>query len=246
MGKKKSFVFYYDWRDILEPLGNEKAGELLCAVLKYVCEREETEFQDVALKISYNFIVNTIKRDEEKYQKICDKRSDSGKLGGRPPKASALYKNQMLFEKAKKADNDNDNDNVTDNDTDNVNVNDTSPSFSKKTVCVYDEVFLSFWSEYPKKVGKGEAYKQWKKQRLGVNDLECILSALMWQRKSRDWLSLGGRFVPNPATYISQRRWEDEPQPQIYVTDISDPSCYNDGDALPDYILKGEYDNGAG
>ena len=69
MSKKKSFVFYYDWRDILEPLGNEKVGELMRAVLNYVCDEQETEFDDVALKISYNFIVNTIKRFRIKYLK---------------------------------------------------------------------------------------------------------------------------------------------------------------------------------
>ena len=144
MSKKKSFVFYYDWRDILEPLDNERVGELMCAVLKYVCDKEETDFQDVAPKISYNFIVNTIKRDEEKYQDICEKNAKNGKLGGRPKKANALYKNQTLFEKPKKADNDNDtdndndndNDNVNDTDTDNVKDNDVSSSFSKKTMCV--------------------------------------------------------------------------------------------------------------
>ncbi len=138
MSKKKSFAFYYDWRDILEPLGNEKVGELMCAVLNYVCDEEETDFQDVALKISYNFIVNTIKRDEEKYRKICDKNARNGKLGGRPKKANALCENRTLLKKAKKADNDNDNDNDTDTDTDTDNVNDTDipSSFSKKTPCV--------------------------------------------------------------------------------------------------------------
>lgn len=261
MEKKKSFVFYYDWRDILVPLGNERVGELMCAVLKYVCDKEETDFQDVALKISYNFIVNAIKRDEEKYQDICEKNAKNGKLGGRPKKANALYKNQTLFEKPKKADNDNDNDNENEND----NVNNTlSPSIchvqsatkeqsslsapkeqssspSKKGDGAYNDLFLSFWSEYPKKVGKGEAYKQWKRLRLSVSDMERVKQALSWQKRSREWLESGGRFIPNPSTYLSQRRWEDEPLCSRYGGDITNPSAYNDGDELPEFIIKGDF-----
>ena len=252
MSKKKSFVFYYDWRDILEPLDNERVGELMCAVLKYVCDKEETDFQDVALKISYNFIVNTIKRDEEKYQDICEKRREWGKLARAKNNESCIQADAegsiSLLKPAYADDNDtdtdNDNDNVNDTDTDNVKVNDVPSSFSKKTPCVYDEQFLSFWSDYPKKVGKGEAYKQWKKQRLGKKDVDIIKASLKWQRKSRAWLDSGGRFVPNPATYISQRRWEDEPPEGLHLTDIADPLCYTDGDILPEYILKGEYNNG--
>ncbi len=244
MSKKKSFVFYYDWRDILEPLGYEATGKLMYAILKYVCDDEETDFKDVALKISYNFIINTIKRDGEKYKEICEKRASSGKLGGRPPKANALSENQMLLKKAKKADNDNDNDNVNVNVnvTDNV-VNNKSSSFSKKTACVYDDVFLSFWSEYPKKVGKGEAFKQWKKLRLSVDDLQDIKSSLSWQKKSSAWVESNGRFVPNPATYLSQRRWEDEPLGESFCDDITNPLKYTDGDILPEYIMKGEFEN---
>ena len=30
---------------------------------------------------------------------------------------------------------------------------------------------------------------------------------------SFDWQKEGGRFVPQPATYLNQRRWEDESVP---------------------------------
>lgn len=30
-----------------------------------------------------------------------------------------------------------------------------------------------------------------------------------WKR-SADWQRDGGRFIPYPATFLSQRRWEDE------------------------------------
>jgi hypothetical protein len=68
--------------------------------------------------------------------------------------------------------------------------------------------FEAFWQEYPKKRGKGDAEKSW----LKINpSLPAVLAALEWQRESKDWLKDQGQFIPNPATYINQRRWMDEP-----------------------------------
>lgn len=236
MSKKKSFVFYYDWRDILEPLGNEMIGELMLAVLKYACDNEETVFENVALKISYNFIINTIKRDSEKYMDICEKRAMARKgksLGNKNEIITNDNKCNQLITFVE--DNDNDNDNVNDTENDKI----ISSSFSEKTACAYSEDFLLFWKEYPKKVGKGEAFRQWKKSRLTRADIADILNALKWQKRSSAWINSSGRFIPNPSTYISQRRWEDEPT-EVIGTDITSPQSYNDGDDLPEFIMKGE------
>lgn len=37
-------------------------------------------------------------------------------------------------------------------------------------------------------------------------------AAIAAQRRSRQWLDEGGRFVPNPATWLNQERWDDEPE----------------------------------
>lgn len=260
MGIKKSFIFYYDWWDIFEPLSDEQKGVLISKIFSYVKEGEETDIDDLALKISFNVIRNTINRDVEKYEKICIERTKNAKKGAlkrwgndenetnneiaekekskvNMPNAAKCY--QMV---PNDTDNDNDNDNDTDNvnDNDNDNVNDNNISFSAKTARVYSEDFLLFWKEYPKKVGKGEAYKQWKKAKLTCDEKTEIINALKWQKKSYNWCNSNGRFIPNPSTYISQRRWEDEPDLNL-DNDITDPNRYTDGDILPDYIMRGDY-----
>lgn len=74
----------------------------------------------------------------------------------------------------------------------------------------YQQDFLAFWAAYPKKVGKGGAFISWERQ---APDLQVVLVSLEWQSRLPDWLKEGGTYVPNPATYINQRRWEDEPPP---------------------------------
>lgn len=42
--------------------------------------------------------------------------------------------------------------------------------------------------------------------------LDAVLTALEWQTRMEAWQRDGGRYVPNPATWLNGRRWEDEPQ----------------------------------
>jgi hypothetical protein len=69
--------------------------------------------------------------------------------------------------------------------------------------------FEVFWKTYPRKVGKGEAEKQWSKAK-GI-DLQAVLKAIERARATEQWQKDGGQFIPHPATWLSQRRWEDEP-----------------------------------
>lgn len=70
--------------------------------------------------------------------------------------------------------------------------------------------FNEFWAAYPNKVGKGAAERSWVKYaRNNPYLLENVLNALKWQRVSKKWLQ---GFIPNPATYLNQKRWLDEPE----------------------------------
>jgi hypothetical protein len=82
----------------------------------------------------------------------------------------------------------------------------TSPSLPTSSVSLGG--FSSFWRLYPKRVGKGEALKAWKKNRC-EKITESILLALENQLA---WLTReNGKYIPNPATWLNQKRWEDEP-----------------------------------
>ena len=66
--------------------------------------------------------------------------------------------------------------------------------------------FAEFWIAYPKKVGKGAAESAWKKLKPSLTQ---ALDAVSIQAKSEQWQRDGGQFIPNPATWLNQRRWED-------------------------------------
>lgn len=69
--------------------------------------------------------------------------------------------------------------------------------------------FDAFWSAYPKKVGKKAALSAWLKAK-DKPTIEDVLTAITAQKRSEQWTADGGRYIPNPATWINQGRWDDD------------------------------------
>ena len=116
MIKKKSFVLYTDYREMIEMLPIKERGELLTALFEYVESGVISDFSNSpALNMCFSFIRSQIDRDTEKYIERCEKNRINGSKGG---KATASNREQSF---ANQADNDNetDNDNDNDNETDN-------------------------------------------------------------------------------------------------------------------------------
>ena len=76
--------------------------------------------------------------------------------------------------------------------------------------------FEQFWTAYPKKVGKQAAQKAFRnaQNRPRIDDL---LKAIDRARLSEQWRKDGGQFIPNPATWLNQGRWDDEPVQIVQV-----------------------------
>ena len=70
--------------------------------------------------------------------------------------------------------------------------------------------FLAFWNAYPKKIGKQAALKAYQKIPQSKEQLQIILNAIKKQKQSAQWQKDNGQFIPNPATWLNQGRWEDE------------------------------------
>lgn len=69
--------------------------------------------------------------------------------------------------------------------------------------------FDEFWASYPKKVGKQSALKSFAKA-IKTVDLQTLLTAIDRQKRSSQWSRDNGQYIPNPATWLNQGRWEDE------------------------------------
>ena len=76
-----------------------------------------------------------------------------------------------------------------------------------------DADFDSFWAEYPRKAGgKKRAHAAWVKAS-GRPHITAIIAVVRAHADSDQWQRDGGQYVPYPATWLNQQRWEDTPGP---------------------------------
>ena len=87
------------------------------------------------------------------------------------------------------------------------------------------ERFAAFWAAYPRKVGKVAAWRSWQKRRPTLELSEGILRALEAQRGYLE--RENGKYIPNPATWLNQGRWQDEP-PTLADAPSYDWTCPHD------------------
>jgi len=74
------------------------------------------------------------------------------------------------------------------------------------------ESFEIFWEAYPRKIAKGEARRVWQtKVKPDEGLLRVILAAVETCKQSEQWQT--PKYIPHARTWLSQQRWEDEPDP---------------------------------
>ena len=90
---------------------------------------------------------------------------------------------------------------------------DETPKPKPKRIPTAPNGFEEFWQAYPKKVAKPEAQKAWLKLKLDA-DAQADIQKAIAERSQGDPQWTTPQYIPNPATYLNQRRWEDEWRPQ--------------------------------
>jgi len=81
-----------------------------------------------------------------------------------------------------------------------------------------DGLFDVFWKEYPKKQAKPAAERAFQRANPSQEILDRMIKVIQASRKTEGWQEKNGKYIPQPATWLNQRRWEDE------TTDISKQS----------------------
>lgn len=72
----------------------------------------------------------------------------------------------------------------------------------------YSVEFNAFWSAYPKKKRRAEAWKSWQTIKPPV---DLVMAALGWQVEQHDWLKEAGKYVPKAADWIEDAGWTAKP-----------------------------------
>ena len=69
--------------------------------------------------------------------------------------------------------------------------------------------FADFWGVYPRKESKVKAINAWKKNEPDQATQSRILKDVVARKASEAWTKENGQYIPHPASYLNQRRWED-------------------------------------
>lgn len=87
---------------------------------------------------------------------------------------------------------------------------DTTSTSLKNNISVYnDKNFVEFWSRYPNKAGKYSAFKAWVKLSPDNGLIERIMQSLDQHIASDQWQRDNGKYIPHPATWLNQKRYDD-------------------------------------
>ncbi|HNR33480.1 MAG TPA: hypothetical protein PKI11_21495 [Candidatus Hydrogenedentes bacterium] len=73
--------------------------------------------------------------------------------------------------------------------------------------------FEDFWKAYPRKQQQTKAAQAWNKLDPDTDTAVTILDAVKAWKRSKQWQSERGRYVPLPHNFLLNRIWEDEPGP---------------------------------
>ncbi len=242
MSNKRYFMMFLDYKEHLELLTDEERGKLLMALFAYADDGTVAEL-DGMTRMAFSFLRAQIDRDNKKYAERCAKNRDnvltrykdeSTNVYDRSleaTKSTNVY--DRNFEPTKPT---NTNTNTktktktkttppcsppaggdererSDEDGEHPREGTGTLDNAKTRPNAMKERFEAFWGAYPRKVGKGAAEKAWGKIRPSQKLLAEMLEAIDRAKRSEQWQREGGKYIPNPATWLNQRRWEDELPP---------------------------------
>jgi hypothetical protein len=86
----------------------------------------------------------------------------------------------------------------------------TSTVRSRTKTAVEDPWFASFWDAYPRRTGKGAARKAFAAAVAAGADPQVIVATASAYGDRCHQLQKEPQFVPHPATWLNQERWEDD------------------------------------
>lgn len=153
---------------------------------------------------------------------ISAKRSDAGKRGADSTNSRFAAANSSANSPANTSANDsakvsanhsanseNENEYEIENESE-IDIEDDRVSISVPKKSLQEERFDEFWKAYPRKSNKGGARKAWKKLSPDKELFAKIMAALEVAKKCEQWTKDRGQFIPYPATWLNQERWDDD------------------------------------
>lgn len=216
----KHIVLHKDSLSILDELTFEEAGKLFKMIYHDTCKDEILDLGR-ELKLIYIPFKNQFSRDKEKYTNIVETRRIAGKQGG----LAKASKSQQELAKPSKASYKKSNRNNKSNN--NSIIKDTNVSKKYKSELmdkILKEDFDKFYSNYPRKISRGNAEKAFAK--LNADEQQkaiAVVNSDAFKEFMQGQVKNGDDFRPHPATWLNGKRWDDD----LKVSDTEEKDEYD-------------------
>ena len=172
----------------IKKLTDTEVGRLFRALMDYHANGTVAEL-DGRESIAFDFIREDIDKSEEAYANKCRQASENRRKG--------------LVNKTT-------DDNGCQQPSTSVNGSDHNNIKKSNVNKRNNNLFDRFWAVYPKKIAKQDAQRKFEKLNPDESLLEVMIRAVEKQKQTEQWTKDGGQYIPYPATWIHQKRWEDE------------------------------------
>lgn len=210
--ERKGFTFFRSYYDAAEDMTDEEMLSYLKAIIHYSLFGEEPEELPRLVKAVFAAIKPHLDGNAKQFNNGCKggrprkAKNETGSENEKPNSEWVSEEENLGFTNEKPyKDKDEDEDKDMDNNPP------IPPKGRDKPQNTNDENFELFWKAYPNKVGKAAARKAFDKVKISV---DVLVAAIEKQKTWSRWTNEGGRFIPNPTTWLNQGQWENEP-PQI-------------------------------
>lgn len=206
---------FFDTLEETQDLTDEEFGRLIRAVGAYAIG--EPDYMDKITgneKYALRFLIGQIDRNNA----ISDARSRAGSN--------------------KKEQNETNGNKPEQNGTNSIKEKDKEKDKNKDNKKEIDALFEVFWKSYPRKEAKPVAKRSFEKLNPTEELLQTMLTAIEKWKQTDQWQENGGQYIPHPATWLNQKRWEDEPPVKSIPVKPVAAQQYNQRDYAtdPDYL----------
>ncbi|MBO5959315.1 MAG: hypothetical protein J6Q65_04250 [Lentisphaeria bacterium] len=194
---KEYIPLFLDFNETTQDLSDEECGRLIRAIVDYANAEDYEQRLTGAEKIAFRFLKGLVDRNTA----ISEARSKAGATRNKTEQTGS------------DSDQTETNENKPEQNTTNfLTKTKTETKTKTKNQNKDNEArFDRFWAAYPRKEAKPRAKSEFDKLSPDEVLLERMLSAIAKWKGSAQWQEDGGKYIPHPATWIHQKRWEDEP-----------------------------------
>lgn len=232
MKMAKEYVpIFFDWLDVTQDLTTEEKGNLIDAVVAYASGQEYEHLLSGGCRIAFRFLKGQVDRNNA----ISDVRSKARANKQEQNESNDIKTEQMISNDIKSEQTESNSKKEKEKEKEKENKKREQEQKQEMTVR-----FTMFWMAYPRHEGKQNAQRAFEKLKPDESMLETMLRAIERQKQTSQWQESGGQFIPHPATWLNQRRWEDEPligskKPQNVAQDFTQRD-YSQEESMEDVL----------